>query len=96
MKFLAGRSYLCLRTWLVSAFGNVRLAGYEERILFSHGSQLLNKEHSVTVKKSTLEIFSLSTPVPCHPWMSVMFLMDLCAAIYLDFWFMFGNKNSIF
>ena len=22
--------------------------------------------------------------------------MDLCAVIYLDFWFVFGNKNSIF
>ena len=22
--------------------------------------------------------------------------MHLCAVIYLDFWFMFGNKNSMF
>ena len=38
VKFLAGKNYLLLRSWLVSAFGNLQLAGYEEQMLFSHGS----------------------------------------------------------
>ena len=37
-KFLAGSKVLWRRSWLASAFYNIRLAGSEERIKFSHES----------------------------------------------------------